>query len=642
MSANPVPEGKNENTLPHSSTSPESPLPTTTTSPEKWKSPLERLRLAATTTSGTTKHQDERLSDDIDIDEIDDDGSKSHPRLPRDVLMHHHHHQISSSKTADEGYDLNSMDRPPVYRREGPYSPRMPFHHDTEFFHQTSPQPGTPAFSTFSEDDLSKGVGMGQAGESRIELLAGGDQNQPEQQPSSREPVMMMKKANASRAVSFAPSSPNFHQDSFPSPIGDGGGGGRKSGGPGPGPGPASRSASWPSEPASWSFNCCGGVWQWHPSFTMHICFVFGIIFSVLHHLYYSFLEGKPAQDQTWILRYGSFLAYAAKAGFSSAVITAFKQRAWVTVRNRFMSISALDAMFAAGEDMMAMANLGFLKDAKGAYVLAAFAWTTPFVVILTANTLLVEPRRMTYNTTCPGVRTLNFSFEETNEWRNPTAIDGLFENPVSLWNTTKRADDSDPDWFDYYTGPSSGFQQTITLGAFLEEVVARKGAAAEICGVGWNCTFMINFTAPGYQCTELASGVDTVPKNLTQESGEAVPPFGTDLLLPRGNYSYYAYTTAGEYSQTQFKKASVGGIPLIEPPYPKHFAALRTEPVIWVGYTVLNYPNQTQPSRNESGWDDAFTPKIFACEHRETAYVANFSYIDVSFFSGGGLCHCQ
>lgn len=501
------------------------------------------------------------------------------------------------------GVDLSPLGRPPVYRRHG----------HTDEYYQMSPQPGTPSLS---EDDLVKG-GVAPS-DSRADLLR--HEGQHEHQPAPNI-------TSTPRSVSFAPPSSLSKTFSYPSPVG------RHA--------TYRSSSSWPSEPASLSFGCCGGgVWQWHPSFSMYLCFVVGILFSVCHHLYYLYLNGKPAENQTWMLRYGSFLAYAAKAGFSAAVISAYKQRVWVTVRNRFLSISALDALFAAGEDMMAMLNLDFLRGARGAYLLASFAWTTPFVVILTANTLLVEPRRMTYNTTCPGIRTLNFSFEETNEWRNPTEIDGLFENPVSLWNTTKRADDSDPDWFDYYTGPSSGFQQTTTLGAFLEEVVARKHAAAEVCGVGWNCSFTVNFTAPGYQCTELASGVGSVPRNLTQESGEAAPPFGTDLLLPRGNFSYYAYTTAGEYSMRQLNNVSVGGIPLMDPPYPDHFGALRTEPLIWVGYTVINHPNQTQPTRDEPGWDDAFTPKIFACEHRETDYIANFTYIDVSLMPEYGRRH--
>lgn len=369
----------------------------------------------------------------------------------------------------------------------------------------------------------------------------------------------------------------------------------------------------------------------------MYVCFIFGLLCAVGHHIFYASLDGMVAGDQSEMLRYGTILAYAAKAGFSAAVISAFKQRVWVTVRTRFMSIRALDSMFSAAEDMVSMLNFEFLRHAKGAYALALFAWTTPLIVILTANTLLVEPRTIAHATTCPAVRTLNFSFEETNEWRNETKIDGLFEIPLSIWNTTKRDDNSDPNWFDYYTGPSPALQVTATLGAFLEEVVARASASFDTCGSGWNCTFTVQFTAPGYSCAEMASGVGATPKNLTQESGEAVAPFpNTDFLLPRGNYSYYAFTSGGEYSITQMANVSVGGIPNMDPAdYPAHLGALRTEPVIWVGYTVLNYPNETQPTRSEPGWDDAFTPKIVACEHRETAYVANFTYKDTLQIAG-------
>lgn len=362
----------------------------------------------------------------------------------------------------------------------------------------------------------------------------------------------------------------------------------------------------------------------------MYLCFIAGMLCAVGHHLFYASLDGAPTEKQTQALRYGTFLAYAAKAGFSAAVISAFKQRAWVTVRSRFMTISALDSMFSATESMLAMLNWDFMKDAKGAFALALFAWTTPLVVILTGNTLLVEPRMLVHNSTCPAARSLNFSFEESNDWRNPVKIDGLFEIPLSIWNTTKRRGQTDNDWFDYYTGPSPNFQQTATLGAFLEEVVVRKNAAVDVCGSGWNCSLTIDFTAPGYDCKEMASGVGSIPRNLTQETGEATAPFSTDILLPEGNYSYYAYTTGGEYSTTQLRDVGVSGIPKIpNSQLPAHFGAFRTEPVLWIGYAVSNNPNKTQSTRADPGWNTAFTPKIFACEHRETSYVVTFNYTD-------------
>lgn len=495
------------------------------------------------------------------------------------------------SKMDDDGVDLSSLkagaiDRPgpgPIqrqgpepllYHQQNASTTRMPFHGDESF-------PGTPQLYT---PEPYSGQYAGAPRDSQAELLLDSQRHR-----------------HSSRSVSFGPSTTFMY--------------------PGQDKPPPSRGGS--LRPRS-----CRP--RWHSSFSMYICFIFGVLCAVGHHIFYASLDGEPAESQTEMLRYGTFLAYAAKAGFSAAAISAFKQRIWVTVRSRFMSISALDSMFAAAEDLTALINWEFIRDAKAAFALVFFAWTTPLVVILTANTLLVEPRTIVDNTTCPSVRTLNFSFEDINDWRKPTRIDGLFEIPVSIWNTTKRDDQADDDWFDYYTGPSPNFQQTATLGAFLQAVVARKNASFEVCEAGYNCTFNVEFTAPGYNCTEVASGVGSTPVNLTQETGQAEPPFGTDILLPEGQYSYYAYATGGEYSTTQLKNVGVAGIPNIpNSELPAHFGALRTEPVIWVGYVVLNQPGETQPNRSDPEWEDAFTPKIFACEHRETDYIATFNYTD-------------
>ncbi|KKY29902.1 hypothetical protein UCDDA912_g10180 [Diaporthe ampelina] len=484
----------------------------------------------------------------------------------------------------DDGVDLSSLkagatDRPGpgplLYHQQNASATRMPFHGDESF-------PGTPQLYT---PEPYSGQYAGAQRDSQAELLLDSQRHR-----------------HSSRSVSFGPSTTLMY--------------------------PAQGAKEPPSRASSLRPRSCRP--RWHSSFSMYMCFIFGLLCAVGHHIFYASLDGEPAESQTEMLRYGTFLAYAAKAGFSAAAISAFKQRIWVTVRSRFMSISALDSMFAAAEDMTALLNWEFIRDAKAAFALVFFAWTTPLVVILTANTLLVEPRTIVNNTTCDGVRTLNFTFEDLNDWRKPTRIDSLFEIPVSIWNTTKREDQTDDDWFDYYTGASPNFQQTATLGAFLQEVVARKNASYEVCTSGWNCTFAVEFTAPGYNCTEVASGVGATPVNLTQETGQAEPPFGTDILLPQGQYSYYAYATGGEYSTTQLKNVGLSGIPNIpNSELPPHFGALRTEPVVWIGYVVLNKPGEVQPNRSDPGWQDAFTPKIFACEHRETAYVATFNYTD-------------
>ncbi|CAI4220116.1 unnamed protein product [Parascedosporium putredinis] len=277
--------------------------------------------------------------------------------------------------------------------------------------------------------------------------------------------------------------------------------------------------------------------------------------------------------------------------------------RVWMTVRRKVLTVAAVDGLFAATEDLTALFNFELFKEAKLAMVLVIYVWLTPLIVIFASETLAVQPQTMTEETTCPSVRSLNFGQEDNNDWRVANYIDGLPEASVSYWNITSKSEDAtDPDVFDYWSGPSQPLEQIATLAAFLGGPVAREDAATQACGVGWNCTFTVHFVAPGYKCTELANGVGSEVKKL--DGGEY-----PDQLMDSGD----------------------AGIPFSPPPFPKNLGAFRTEPVIWVGYASVEDPTQKQPeSQSDPAWATAFTPKIFACEHYETEYEVEFHYVSL------------
>ncbi|KAK1776013.1 hypothetical protein QBC45DRAFT_480229 [Copromyces sp. CBS 386.78] len=391
---------------------------------------------------------------------------------------------------------------------------------------------------------------------------------------------------------------------------------------------------------------CACWPWRWRKSWNMYLCLLFGVACAASHHFYYWSLDGRPATNQIKMMRYGTMLAFGAKAGLSAAVIVAFRQRVWTTVRKRFMTVGALDALFSATEDSQAVMSWEMVQSAKVAALLAAYVWLAPLVVVLTSNTLLVVPRRIMVSEMCPGVRTLNFTFEETYEWRKPLKIDRLYEIPLSLWNTTKEPEKDTPGWFDYYTAPNPTFQNTATIGSFLEEAVMRKNAPIETCGSGWNCSFEIQFTAPAYKCTNLTgSDVDSKVTTLTQLSGSIAPPFNTDVLLPKGKFTYYAFTSGGEYSTTQMKEVDIGGRPTMKPPFPEHMGAFRTEPIIWIGYVTLSDGWLSKAKANDTtgntplipsnssdpAWSTYFTPHMFACENYESNYTVRINYTDAA-----------
>ncbi|KAI0168911.1 hypothetical protein GGR52DRAFT_496666 [Hypoxylon sp. FL1284] len=365
---------------------------------------------------------------------------------------------------------------------------------------------------------------------------------------------------------------------------------------------------------------------RWRPAWFMYLSFLFGICCAIGHHAFYKALDGRPAENQIAMLRYGAVLAFATKAGLVAAIVIAYKQRIWTTVRNKFLSVAALDSLFAATEDFMALLNVEVYRRAKTTMLLAVLVWLTPIVIILTSNTLVVEPALRVDDTRCPGIRSLNFDREGREEWRTPTRVNGITGLSVSLWNKT--ADESSPDWFDYYTAPSDQFVMLAYSAAYRGRALPKTDANLDICGPGWNCTYTINFTAPAYKCSELASGVGSDIKPL----GDQKPPdgFSTKLLIPEGNYSYYAYATGGDYASTQMNDTSPGGILKTPPPFPATLGAFRTEPVVWIGYSVRADSDERGPlNKSMPGWDDAYIPKVMACENYETAYTVDFNLIN-------------
>jgi hypothetical protein len=228
-------------------------------------------------------------------------------------------------------------------------------------------------------------------------------------------------------------------------------------------------------------------------------------------------------------------------------------------------------------------------------------------------------------NTRCPSIRTLNFSREAEKDWRVANRMaDNLPELSVSFWNSTSNDSTAqvpfNSTFFDYWTAPSSPIVNTVTLSANLKRPWLAENASTDICGVGWNCSYVISFVGPGVNCLEYPNaGI----------SNQVVPPFDRSWLVPQGNLSYLAATTLGEYSSTQLASAQVGGAPIQLPPFPEHLGAFRTEPVLWMGYATLADDQMPLPRNRSDGaaWETAFKPTIQMCELFETNYTIQINY---------------
>ncbi|KAK4139164.1 uncharacterized protein C8A04DRAFT_40938 [Dichotomopilus funicola] len=362
----------------------------------------------------------------------------------------------------------------------------------------------------------------------------------------------------------------------------------------------------------------------------MYGLFLFGFACAVGHHAFYSSLDGKPADDQIKMMRFGGLLSYAAKAGLLAAVIFAYQQQVWVTAIHNTMRLRAVDSLFAASNEPHALLNWEFVRKARVATALAVAAWLFPLTVILTPATLSVAPMTTVEHTTCPGVRTLNFEHETTKNWRILNRINGFRDISMSLWNCTMW-DSSDmidrnfsSDFFDYWTGGSAQLDLVTAQSGLTGAVIPRWGASLETCGGGWNCSYVINFVAPGYKCTELARG-QTLDKPALDKQGVA---FDVSALVPEGDWGYAAITHMGDYYPEQVAVGG-GGRPEKDPPYPPHLGVFRTEPVLWIGHTEYKGPANKSPpmSRTDPHWNTYFEAVVTRCEHYVVNYTVQFNH---------------
>ncbi|KNB08913.1 hypothetical protein FOXG_09612 [Fusarium oxysporum f. sp. lycopersici 4287] len=343
---------------------------------------------------------------------------------------------------------------------------------------------------------------------------------------------------------------------------------------------------------------------------------VLGTALASGHHLFYLSLDGQEATSQSLMLRYGTIIAFCAKASLGTAVAMAFQQRAWLIARHKMARLETVDAVFTANNDIFSLLTWSSLKNSKIGTLLALYCWITPLVVVLTAETLVVVAGVTEELVSCPSVRTLNFDNEANYDWRERPVMDGRTLRSVAHFNTTSRETkpkDFNLTHFDYSNAASTMYTSVVSNKAvFMREPLVRDESAEEVCSDGWNCSYVVEFLAPGYKCEEVASGVGSKVKKL----GDAEPPFNTSLLAPEGNYTYMSVAARENYTTYSW-------------PRPKDLGVFKNEPIIWIGYSIVKNINEQQPkNKEEKGWDKAYTPVIFGCEHYEVNYTVRFDYV--------------
>lgn len=122
-----------------------------------------------------------------------------------------------------------------------------------------------------------------------------------------------------------------------------------------------------------------GPVAQWKINWvipaSLLVLYVSGVIAAFGHHLFYASLDGKPAEDQLKMIRYGTALAFFVKSALVGACVLCHRQRIWHTLRKKAMTIKAIDGLFAATEDPLKFGNWEMIRNGKMATMMALCSW---------------------------------------------------------------------------------------------------------------------------------------------------------------------------------------------------------------------------------------------------------------------------
>ncbi|KAF1834421.1 hypothetical protein BDW02DRAFT_588936 [Decorospora gaudefroyi] len=366
----------------------------------------------------------------------------------------------------------------------------------------------------------------------------------------------------------------------------------------------------------------------------MGFAFFMGLVFALLQHFLYAFLHHRREEDEDkkfrWVL-YGRALAYLSKVAFGGCVVLVFRQRIWSTFRSRALTVLSIDQIFGATEDPSLFANWETLSNAPVIVTLALVIWLIPMA------TIIFSPGALTFGTFLDqesirlNVPTLDFSVESRKDWRNPVPFtNGSTKRSLMYYNTTD-IQGTQPGWFDYYDQPSAELRRIALLLAYsnMNHPNIKQNARQDACGGSYNCTYEQSFVGPGYQCEKIASGA-----NDTAKLEELGAPFNTSILVPQGRNVYYAEVSLGAYARPQaadFRRGP-GGIPNGEPP--KDLGVFKSEPVLWIGYSVNSTEWLPQDDPLAANWTHRYDQHIIRCVHMETKYTVKWNFVEPFFHS--------
>ncbi|KAI5808929.1 hypothetical protein DFH27DRAFT_478253 [Peziza echinospora] len=346
--------------------------------------------------------------------------------------------------------------------------------------------------------------------------------------------------------------------------------------------------------------------------------FVAGLVGALGHHAFYRSLHGQESREQLMMVRIGTAFAFFVKACLVGAVVLAYRQRIWYTMRRKALSIRTIDAMFGVVEDPTFFFTAPqMVKKSKVSSLLALATWLhrlIPIASVLSPSSLTSDLIHVKRDTSC-SVPTVDFPAENKYDYRTAQAD---FGNALSFYNHTD-PDDRDSDLA--YDMPSFMNLLVASKSVFNHGIVAPNTTP---CPKSNNCTFAIVIDAPGYKCDDL---IGQTP--IWQRA-----PFNMDTLVPDGRFVYRAEVDQGDFQKPDLRPKD----PNFDPEWIT--GTFHYEPELWIAFATRTNESLPEEERQKykytlkngttiNRWQYRFERRMFRCVLHYTTYKLNFEYLN-------------
>ncbi|KAH8704498.1 hypothetical protein GQ44DRAFT_764111 [Phaeosphaeriaceae sp. PMI808] len=355
-----------------------------------------------------------------------------------------------------------------------------------------------------------------------------------------------------------------------------------------------------------------GKWWKQWQTVQLFLCCVLGVGVGVGHHFYYSYLDGRAAQNQSWIIRSGTAIAFLAKLLFSISVGVAFPQRVWQTLRSKPLTIGAVDALFALRGEASSFFNREMIAHAKIASIIAISFWSLALVPILVSGSISVKNTVHVQVATGMLVQNLNFSRPLSDVQYNGTTP--LFTLPLA--NTVGIGGAPEQ-----YNNPSSPATSFISNTLYSKRIIDAQSP----CGA--NCSFTQSFVGPAYKCEDVDFTQNTTNGN----------PFCTKSGFGHGDCGGYfdPIMRSNPFIANWYMARNSSGNVCVGPSGDEYDrCTINAQPwwdgKLWVLYQYLlpQYRNSSSIGTNSIPVpDDAWERHLFVCQSYNATYSVKRTY---------------